>query len=899
MARRPYFVRLYAAAHKMLPRSFRRTFGGDMTQVFEDLHREARREAGWPGALRHLAAEFKDFSWLAWQELCEQRLLTRRYAFVAGSSRPSQGDCFKMSLHLTLVDLRITMRRLLRAPGFALLALLVLSLGLGSTVYMYNMTSAVSMKGLPFEHGERIMGLSATHQRYAGQRYNLALHDYVEFLGQQRSFEHLAAYKRRAVNVSGDTSRPERVRAATTTASLFELVGVEALHGRTFAPADEAPGAQRVAVLGYTLWKNRYGGDPNVVGSTIRLDGEPATVVGVMPDGFEFPLRERLWQPLTFDPAQTPRRDSPRAGVVGRLSAGVSLAEASSEMSTISRRLEDAYPETNEGIGVEVVAYTLMFLTDGAIAITYVMLGAVLFVLLIACANVSHLLLVRAQEKGPELAIRSALGASRGRLVVQMLFESLLVSLTAAVLGCGLAAWGLARSNEIIRTFGDFQPFWWRFELGAESVALALAAALFSALFSGLLPALRATRSDTVSDLDAAARGSTSLRLGRLSHVLVIGEIALSCVLLIAAGLAIRSTVNALGRDLGAEVEGFLQARIGLTGTAYDDEETRRRFYDELQTRLETAPGMRAATFGSGLPGFVSVSSRYYTPSGVELGEDEPKPRALYHCVALDYFETFQIPLVAGRPFDRRDHARASPVIIVSRRLAEKFWNDAEAIGQRIRLGEEWHEVVGVVGEVVNIPEAPLEAIYVPLDQDPGTQVYVALATGADPMLAAPILRDALAALDSDLAAFDVKPLPERVAEEYNDLAFVGRLFVLFGLMALAMASAGLYGVVAFSVARRTREIGVRRALGATSSSLLRLIARRGLWELAAGLGIGLAMAFPVTRLMTEILVDVEPTDPASILAAVLALSGAVALACFVPASRAVAIEPVEALRNE
>ncbi len=804
----------------------------------------------------------------------------------------------------SLKELRYAVRMLRKSPGMSAIAVLALALGIGLTATMFSIVEGAILRGLPFEEADRIMHLERNNLSEGIESMEVPYHDYVDWREQQTSFEDLAAWHGGTVNVRG-TERAERYSGGFMTANTFTTLRVQPALGRVFREDENQPGAALVIVLGHHVWTNRYEADPAVVGRTLRVNGEQATVIGVMPRGFRFPINQDVWLPLRMDPATFARGEGQTLEVFGRLRPGVSRERATAEMQAIAARLADAYPDTNEGVGAVVQPFTDEYIGDEPKAMLWTMLGAVFLVLLIACANVANLLLARAATRSRELAIRGALGASRLQVIGKLLGESLVLSAVGAALGIGLAWLGIRAFNAAIAPTDP--PFWIDIGLHPSVLLFVLGITLLSALVSGIFPALQASGGAMNEVLKDESWGSTGLRTGRLSRVLVTAEIALSVGLLVAAGLMVKSVTN-LGRiDYGFETESVFSARMGLFETDYPDEESRGLYYERVQSRLRELPGVEAATITTSLPGVWSGGTAFAL-EGASYDRDQDYPVANRVAATPGYFETFGVRPVRGRTFTESDRRESLPVALVNETFARKHFEGAEAVGARIREGrsdseEPWRTIVGVVPDMylqgVEDQEDDGAGIYVPLAQSDARFTYLALRARGNPMSLANPARDAVASVDPDIPLYWVQSVQGAIDETTWYFRIFGTLFAIFGVVALFLASVGLYGVMSTSVGNRTVEMGIRMALGAKDGDVLRLVIRQGMVQVAIGLVLGTGLALLLARGLNILLYGVGTWDPAtfSLIAAIIVATGL--LATYIPALRATRVQPMAALRYE
>ena len=805
-----------------------------------------------------------------------------------------------------LQDLRLAFRIARKNPGMSLIVILTFGLGIGLTTTVFSIVNGVIYKGLPFEDPGRIVAVGRTNLEQNTPFMGVTTHDLADWQAQQTAFETLGAWGGGAVNLGTEEGRPRRLTGGFFTPEVFDALRVQPILGRAFLPEDAQTGAEPVILLGYDVWQEQLGGVPDAVGRTVRANGEIRTVIGVMPEGFRFPNLEQVWLPLNVDPSATPRGQGPSYMAIGRLRDGVSIAEARTQIAGIANRLAQAYPETNEGIGGEVRPFTEL-LGDEIYTLLYTMLGAVFAVMLIACVNVANLLIARATSRNREMAVRTALGGARGRVVRQLLTEVLLLALAGGLLGFGLGTAGIEWFKRVIEV--NPPPSWIRFDHDYRVVFFALGVTVLAAFIAGVFPALQATRSNVGEALKDENRGSSSFRVNRLTGSLVTTEVALSCCLLVAAGLMIKSVSQLRTVDLPFTTENVFTARINLPLLEYPDTASRVAFFDLLLERLDGLPGVEAATLSDGLPA-AGNGIRLFQVEGQEYAEEEDLPGAREGIVTPGYFRTFQTEVLQGRAFVASDRAGALPVCVVNETFARNFL-DGDALGRRLRkrppntefqgMESEWLTVVGVVPDMrmegIGNNEASPAGFYIPIGQsDVGSTVTIALRSRNEPMALTPEVRSAVAAIDPDLPIFQILDMEGVIARQTFFYTIFGKLFMAFGFAALFLAAVGLYGVMSFAVAQRTQEMGVRMAHGAMGRQLIGLVMRKGARQLGIGLGIGLGLAILAAGQVQFILFEVNARDPV-VFGLVLATLGAAGfLASFVPARRVTKVDPVTAL---
>jgi putative ABC transport system permease protein len=812
-------------------------------------------------------------------------------------------------------DFRYGLRMLARVPGHTVASALALSLGIGLTTATFSIVYGVMFRGLPFEHSERLMSLRT--QNASRDRLNelVGVHDYLDWCKRQRSFEGLAAFNNGTVTVSGD-NHPERVNGGTLTANTLDQLRVKPILGRGFQPGEDRPGAAPVALIDYRLWQDHYGGDARIVGKSVRINGLATTVVGVMPQGFNFPFAEQLWTPQILDPTKTERGKAQQLLVFGRLRPGVTRERAQTEMEGIAKALAVEYPRTNGGWTAKVEPYVDVFLSQDIRRMFLTMLGAVCAVLLIACINVASLILSRAAQRTREVAIRSALGAGRGQVVRQILLESLTLAVLGATAGVGLARLGIGLFNAAM--VSQNPPFWIRIALDLPTLGFALGATLAAALVSGLVPALQISRTQLSHVLKDEGRGSTSLRLGWLTRMVVVAELALSCTLLVAAGLMVKSVLRAQTTYYGFDTSHLLTARVPIFEANYPQPSDRGAFYQRVIDRLAAQPGVTAVGATTTLPS-VPWGADAFAVDGKAYPTENDYPIAHSDVVSAGLFATLGVRPLAGRELERQDTPTSLPVVLVNQALARKMWPHENPVGRRLRMvnsnagnggwvlgadrrrQEPWRTVVGVVPDlrIYGLNDKKPEGLFLPLSQVGGIRVSLVVRTPRQPLSLVETVRTEVAAVDKDAPIYFVKTMEQAVVEDRFFNSLFGSLFVILGLSALVLAAVGIYGVIAFSVGRRTQEIGLRMALGAQRGTVLGMLVRQGAIQLAIGVLLGLPFAVGVSRLLGGVLYDVQPGDPTVFAAVVGTLSFVAMVACLVPGQRAARIDPVAALRHE
>ena len=810
----------------------------------------------------------------------------------------------------TLVsDLHFGFRMLFKTPLLSSVAIITIALGVGLTTHTFSSVYGTILRGVPVPGENRLTFIGENRLELGITQMEMSIHDFEDLRTQQNSFEDVAAFYQGTVNVAGDEGPPERFAGAYVSANALSHLGVDPFDGRTFRDGEDAPDASPVIVLGHHVWENRFGSDPAIVGKFIRVNGETTEIIGVMPADFRFPFLEDVWLPHRIDRAALARGEGSDLDVFGRLKEGTSLEAAGAELSAIGARLATAYPESNEGVGMVASPYEERFMPREIQAVLWVMLAATFGVLLIACANVANLLMARAAIRSKEVAIRTALGASRWRVVRQLLMESLVLVVLGGVVGLGLAYAGLQPYRTAVA--GIYKPYWIDFRMDGAVLLFSVLVTAAAGVAAGVFPAIRASGIETGEILKDEGRGSSSLRLGRLSTFLVISEIAVSCALLVGAGFMIQSVINLKDVDLGFETDGVMAGRVGLFETDYPDPQIRDQFFALLKERAEAEPGVEAAAVGSSLPGlggpryFISVEGEAYPTDG-------DHPAILATTVSSGYFEVFGVGIAEGRDFDDIEaRMGGDPVAIVNRSFAETYLGGAGVLGRRIRLGlsdstRPWRRIVGVVpdmhvggnvGGIGDDLERP-ERIYLPRGALDESFMSLAVRVQGSPAAMAPAIRSLVAELDPNLPVYNLMTMDQAIEESTWAFALFGSLFSIFGAAALFLACVGLYGVMAFSVSQRRLEMAVRMSLGAEAKEIVRMVVGTGGKQLAIGISVGILLGVVMSRSMRVILYGVEMEDPVLYLIIIMTLSATGLLACFIPARAATRADPVEALRK-
>jgi putative ABC transport system permease protein len=796
-----------------------------------------------------------------------------------------------------MTELRLALRSLRRAPGLSAAVILTLGLGIGSVATMFSITRGI-LRDLPVERSGRLVHVAEIDRRSTDDSDRLRAWELVNTAAQQTTLTALAAYEDDVFHVGDDTNAAQRVNGAQVTANTFGTLRVQPVIGRSFAEGDALPGAIPTVILGYTLWRDRYALDHGMVGRTVRVNGTPRVVIGVMPEGFRFPREQDLWIPFAPDPSAAPGEGAAWT-VFGRLRDDRTIDDARTELAAIGMRFAQAEPATHEHLVLTARPYRHELVNSRARGIFRAMLLLVSFVLVIACANVTNLLLARALARRREVAVRTALGASRGRIVAQLLAEVMVLALAGGVLGVMLASLGVTAFNRLL---SQQLAFFMVVKVDGGVLLFAAVLVALATLFAGLAPARQASRVALGDVLREHGRGA-SFRMGRASRVLVAGEVALSGTLLVITGLMVSGAAGAVNRFSGLAPEGVLSGQAELRAAAYPDTASRGRFVRALHRDLSAIPGARAVAIGSSLPGITLDGVRVRIDGSTRAG---PGPRTGVVAVAPAYLAAFNTGLVQGREFEWSDDHTAPRVALVSRRFAERHLTSGPVLGQRIRLeadsAGEWATVIGIVPDIGgdDVRDGAVDdQVYFPVLQSGALRLTFAIRGNADPLQGLPLVREAVKAIDPDVPLFDLGRFDRFISDATIGEKFFGGLFSVFGISALVMACVGLFGMVAFGVRQRMREMGIRVALGARPVSVMRLVMRGGLIPLCLGLLIGLGLAVLLAPQLGDALLGANARDWRVYAIVISALAVAGFLAAWIPSRRVLHVEPSEVLREE
>ncbi|HEU4391583.1 MAG TPA: ABC transporter permease, partial [Blastocatellia bacterium] len=791
-------------------------------------------------------------------------------------------------------------RMLLKAPGFTAVAIVTLALGIGANSAMFSAVNAVLLRPLPFADPDRLVLVSENNFQKGWQYFSVAPPNYADWRTQNRVFEDVGAMRGSPYNFSGG-AEPERINGSRVTPAFFTILGVNPIHGRTFLGEEDQPGHDRVVVLSYGFWQRNFGSDQGILGNTIRLNGEGYTVVGIMPPDFQIPGRSQLWTPAAFTPEQLQNRGSHFTSVLARLKPRVSLETAQADLSGIATRLAEQYPATNGGWGVNVTLLHEEVVGDVRSSLL-ILLGAVGFVLLIACANVSNLLLTRATARHREIAIRAALGAGRWRIVRQLLTESSLLGLVGGALGLLLALWG---SQLISGLPADTLPRAAGINVDMRVVGFTLSLALLTAMLFGIAPALQASRPSLGEALKEGGRsGMAGQGRHRLRSILAGLEVALAVVLSVGATLLVKSLWQLQSVDPGFRPEGLLTATVSLPQSKYGNPQQQVAFYNQALAGLTSVTDVKSAALCTTLPlGGSDFIFSFRTDRQTDVAPQDLSS-ANYYAISPDYFSTLGIRLLEGRVFNDQDSPNTTRVAIVNQTMANRFFPGESAIGRHLSMGinsNVTREIVGVVADVhhYGLDRPTTMQMYEPFAQQPFDLMAIVLRTDRDPATLAGVLRRQIQVVDKDQPVAQIRTGEEIIASAVVQSRFRTVLLGLFAGLALLLAMIGIYGVISYSANQRVHEIGVRLALGATRSDIVRLIVGHGMVFSIAGVVAGLAGAFGLTRFMSDFLFVVKPGDLGTFATIAILLTLVALLACYVPARRAMKVDPMIALRYE
>jgi len=803
-----------------------------------------------------------------------------------------------------LQDIRFAIRTLTGAPLVTTLCVLCLAIGIGVNANIYSAVYAAFLRPFGFQETERLVSVEESFPERGWRDVSLSFETFKDLRRDATGFEQLAASAFRSLTL-GAGEDPIRVRSNVVTWDVFPMLGVSPMLGRNFRPDDDAVGAEPVLMLGHGVWERRFGSDSTIIGKSVLVDAAPATVIGVMPRGFKFPFQEEAWIPMTPRLEGRPR-EAREIRAYGKLKPGVDVQSASAQLEGISDRLAKLYPEAQQGWRAYAEPLREELMDEEARLSIAAMMGAVTFVLLIACANVANLLLTRATARRREIAVRAALGAGKGRIVRQLLTESVLLALIACPLGIGIAYWMLDLVKASIPE-GEM-PYYIIFAIDGPVLLYTVLISLVTGLIFGLAPALQAARGDLQSALRDGGHGSgAGAGRHRLRSILVVGEVALSLVLLVGAALFVRSFLNLQTRNGGVETANVLTARFFLPGERYDGNSPLSARVEDVVQRVEAIPGVVSATASNLIPLSGGGSGGRVEIDGKPVDVPASAPSIFWSGVTARWFQTIGVPILSGRDFTEAEARDSSRVAVVNQTMAARFWPDVNPLGQRFRLlgdsSRHWFSVIGVARDFRNEElddNSPIDpAFFVSYRYLPTRNTGLIIRAEREPAQLASAVRAAISAADPTMPVFEVMTMEELRRVGFWAQRLFGWLFSLFGIVALVLASVGVYGVIAYSVTQRTQEFGVRLALGAQAGDVIKLVVRNGAVLALIGIGLGLLGAFGVTRVVQSLLFDVSSTDPLSYVGVTVFLAAIALVASYVPARRATRVDPLTALRHE
>jgi putative ABC transport system permease protein len=800
-------------------------------------------------------------------------------------------------------DFRYALRALLKTPAFTAIAILAVALGIGASTTCFSFVNGVLLRPFPLmQNQDRLVYLTQFFTKTADQNSGIAFPDLLEIKKQATTLEGIGGWED-ATFIITNGEKPDRFLGAHISAETFSFLGVQPILGRQFRPEEDNLNAAPVALLGYQVWKNSFGGDPAIVGQQVPINGRQATIVGVMPKNWRFPQQCDIWMPL-----QKNEKDNGRGnfflGGIGILKKGVSIEQARAELQAIAGRLANQYPETNTGCDIRITTWREQMVED-ARALTLLIMAAVVFVHLIACANVANLLLARAATRTKEVALRCALGASRGQLARGFLSESLVLGFAGSVLGLLFAVWGI---DLMVKAIPIEVPFWVSFDIDWRVFAFALGTGLLSSLIFGVVPAFQGSKAQLVDSLKEGGRSGVGPKGQRVRNGLVVAEVALALILLVGAGLMVRSFMALKNADLGIDPKNTLTFRVGLPPVQYPDKKVAGQFFEQLIPKLSAISGVEAAGATTSLPATGQIGSDAVIVEGeAEPAQLQDARQARWDYITPGYFEALHVTLLRGRDFTAADNKDGPPVAVIDQRAASLWFPNEDPIGRQLRgyqkPGEppQWGTIVGVVRDGTYVrreKKAPLPMIFIPAYQRPESFMSVTIRTRTNPKSFVNVARAAVLSVNKDIPIYRIQTMDEIVVESYWENKFFGNMFAIFAGLALFLAAIGLYGVMAYSVRQRTQEIGVRMALGAQGRDVLRLVTGQGLRLILTGLAIGFLGSYFLTKLMASSL-EVSAHDPFSFAVVGILLFAVGLAACYLPARSAMRLDPIEALRRE
>jgi len=812
-------------------------------------------------------------------------------------------------LHTIWQDVRYGARMLWKHRLATLVCVLALALGIGANTAMFSLAEAFLLHSVPFENADGIVALVNVRPQQNVERNPVAPATYLDWQAQAKSFEQMSAYAWGEVNLTGNRE-PEKVQGFDVTANFFELLGVQPKMGRAFLPEEEQPGKEQEIILSYGLWERRYASDPNVLNELVKVDGKSYTIVGVMGKGFDFPMPTEAWMPLALTVKQRSERNSRYIWVLGKLKPDTSVKQAAAEMSGLAQREAATYPDSSKGWQLRVLPVREFATSDLTRQYTLLLMGAVGFVLLIACADVANVQFARVSGRQKELAVRAAMGASRWRIVCQLLTESILLALLGSAAGLLIAQWSITVIlAHMPADVAKFVAGWKTISLDTNAFLFTLAIALFSGILAGIAPALLTSRTNVSETLKESGRGSSAGRARhRLRNALVVAEISLSLVLLVGAGLLVKNFTALINVNERYHPESILTMNLSLPELQYKAQPGRVSFHEQVLQRLSTLPNVQSAAMVTHVPyaDGGGVSTRAFSVEGRPATDRGEMRNAIVQTISPNYFGLMQIALREGREIANTDADGTLPVAVISRSLARRYFPDEKPLGKKLKVGpaddsSAWLTIVGIVDDVHYswIDKNDVPTIYRSYRQSPPYYASLVLRTGEEPLSFVPAARSQVAAVDPDLSLFNIKALDKVISDSVVGIAYVAVMMGVLGIIALVLAAVGVYGVMSNAVSERTNEIGIRMAMGATANDIQKLVLGKGALLTLIGMGIGLPVAFLLANALSSLLFGVKAADPVAFIVLPLVLAAVATLASYLPARRAVRVDPITALRYE
>ena len=800
-------------------------------------------------------------------------------------------------MQVLLQDLRYGARTLIKKPLFTIVAVVTLALGIGANTAIFSVVNAVLLRSLPYHKADQMVILFGRSP--SGDDDVISQLEAEDFKSGMQSLEDLVGFQSQSVNLTG-IDRPDRIRGAFVTANFFQFFNLTPTIGRTFAAGEDKQGAPKLVVVNEKMWRERLNGDPNIADRKLILNGEPYSVIGVVSADFKQPMDTEVeaWLPLAYFPGNSGKREARFLFGMGRLKDGANLEQARTEATTVASQLSQAYPAENTGRGAKVDSFRDRMIS-GVRPMLWVLFAAVAVILLIACANLANLLLARGLSRQREVAVRAALGASRWRLIRQLLTETTIISVVGGVSGVLLAYWGLRALLKLPQNFiGADQA-----TLDARVFLFALAISLVTGWLFGLAPALQLARPKLQSFLREGGRGSgEGARWNRVRGGFVVFQVALSLLLLVGAGLLIRSFDRLLKVDVGFKPDNLLSLEYRLPRNKYGSSEVQWNFHRQVTEKIQEIPGVKSVTLIRGLPFSGNGGTTQITLPDRELPQKGSEPEVMFNTAMPNYFETIGIPLLRGRTFGNQDQANTPGVIVVNKMMAEKFWPNQDPIGKQVRFGDgSQSSIIGVVGDAKHyfIGEDQRPQIYAPYSQLPGLFATLLIRTTVEPMSISEQVRQTVWKVDPDQPMWKIRTVEFLVDRSVADRKFLMTLMVIFAGLAMVLTVIGLYGVISYLVNQRTQEIGIRMALGAQMGDILRMVLKQGMLLVSAGVVLGLLACWGLTRLMEKLLYKTSATDPVTFAGLAVLLIVVALFACYIPARRATKVDPLDALRYE